>query len=200
MLQNQEEKLDYEVEREITRESYVIEIPYTPLELNNEIEIVVHSNNTKRLKCILSLFILIITLPITICDLLFAYTDTSCVYINLEKSNISIKYYLLVCGYTNILLLIYNIYIICFYIESYIEGFVNTNYIYLFVFDILQFILKLFLIVWNIIGIAIFWSAPYIRRSCRNVVYNYLFATIIIKTIFTIISYFKEKNKRFYID
>uniref|UniRef100_A0A6C0ER23 Transmembrane protein n=1 Tax=viral metagenome TaxID=1070528 RepID=A0A6C0ER23_9ZZZZ len=179
------------------------ETPYTSdIEIGNiietsniqseEIEIIV---NTKCVKTFLTAIIAFVTLPITIGDLVVGYTDNSCVYICPEQLNVNMKDYLFTCGYINILLFLYNLYIICFHLDSYYQPVVNTKFIYLFILDIIQLILKFFLIIWNLIGLLIFWSKLFVNTTCSNFVFNYLFVTILIKFIISIIFYCKEKDR-----
>ena len=64
-----------------------------------------------------------------------------------------------------------------------------------YIFMLFLYINGLFNIIWNIIGSIIFWSYMD-NNQCSNEVFNYLFASLIIKLVFcsTILLNNKKKN------
>lgn len=129
-------------------------------------------------------------MPFTVVDLIYAYRDTSCVYIYPEKLGINMRDYLQVCGYTSALLFVYKTITICrhtAYHEVDIFGLLLRQ-------EILQFIARCVLIVWNIIGAFIFWVELYTNTPCSKDVFNYLFVSLIIKLCGSLLFYVNTRN------
>lgn len=175
----------YDIE---SNEYAIVELPNVDFVINN-------FNNAIRVKCIkicLYILLFIIVLSVTIGDFVFGYTDTSCIYIYPDNFGINMKQYLLTYAYINIILLSYNIFILCFYIKS-LNELIYSNLLKLFTLDIMYLILKIFLIIWNIIGICIFWGL-FLIDKCSYKIFNYLLVTIIIKSIISLTFYCETNN------
>jgi len=187
-----EKSYNYDIESNMASASIIS--AEEPPNIDVIVDVEINSNISFRVKCCLKfwlcLLLLIVTLPITICDLVFGYTDTSCIYIYPDNFGVNMKEYLLTAGYINIILISYYIIFICFYIEPYYTCSYGNLLTF---FDILQFLLKIFLIIWNIIGACVWWGLFNIDK-CSDKIIHYLIVTIIIKLIVSIIFYCKVKN------
>ena len=135
------------------------------------------------------LIIVTICIPIILFDLVYAYTDKSCIDIYPNKLNINMKIYLLVSGYFGLadlfILICYTLFIS--YKDKDFDEYINILNLFTNV------VTKLFLAVWNIIGAIIFWGTLYHNDDCSRSTYNYLFATIIIKLV--LISFYLNKKR-----
>lgn len=121
--------------------------------------------------------------PFIICNLYYAYTDTSCVHKNNDNLQVNLFTYLVVDGLlSGIVLLMIIIYIIFMNIEK-----VNNKDNYLL--SLLERLFKIFTFAWTIVGAIIFWGNDN-SNSCDQSVYNYIFTILIIKLI-TISSFLK---------
>ena len=130
-------------------------------------------------------------IPFALLDLLYAYMDTSCVYIYPEKLDINMRDYLQVSGYTSILLFVYKT-IVIYRHTAYHE----VNIFELLIRqEIMQFIARCVLIIWNIIGAFIFWAELYTNTPCSKDVFNYLFISIIIKLCGSVLFYVNARNR-----
>ena len=132
------------------------------------------------------LLILLISIPLVIIDLYYAFTDQSC----LKHSTIpviNLFVYLLVSGiYTGLEVIMT---LITLYTTSKKIGDVK-QIIYI------QLYTTIFGFIWTLIGAIIFWKSFEYRDSCDNGIYKYLFAQIIIKFVLTVINFKRICNKR----
>jgi hypothetical protein len=144
-------------------------------------------------KFIAILFVAIVISPFIICDLLFGYTDDSCVDIYPQNLNfINMKIYLLVSGYYVIGLLSI-IAINWYFISDSNEG---VKIVLVAGLSILSHISKVFLILWNIIGAIIFWGTLNKRNYCSKSTNTYLFVSLILKLLLNFYNVMSTNNKR----
>lgn len=132
----------------------------------------------------------VFTMPFAVLDLIYAYRDHSCVYIYPEQLGINMKDYLQVCGYTSIVVFVYKS-IIIFRHTAYRD---EDMFELLIRQEMLQFIVRCALIVWNIIAAFIFWKELYTNTPCSKDVFNYLFVSIIIKLCGSVLFYVNARN------
>jgi hypothetical protein len=138
-------------------------------------------------------FVMIFAFPLTFCDLYYGYNDNSCVSEPAGKLAINLKDYLLIGGWINASILIILTLGLCFI------NFDKTNDTYfaccgglsIFILSIVN----IFSIVWNVFGAIIFWSLMD-TSDCGNSVYNYVFASLIIKLCFNVIGILQKKNDK----
>jgi hypothetical protein len=132
---------------------------------------------------------LLFGLPLVFCDLYYAYNDNSCVNSHVDRISINLKEYLLVSGLLTGCLL----FIIILGIMLFNE---NSKQTLLYLAMVIFIFASIFNTAWNIIGGVIFWG--YMDNSlCSNNVFNYVFASLIIKYVFAvfgILSNNKEKK------
>ena len=130
--------------------------------------------------------ILLIGLPITFCDIYYAYTDNSCVDSHVDRISVNLKQYLQVSGLLSGCFLFIVILCVLTYNEK-IKGLLFGVGIILFIF------LNMFNLAWNIIGGVIFWK--YMDNSlCSDNVFNYVFASLIIKYVCAAFSLFSNNS------
>lgn len=148
-------------------------------------------NTEKIIKTVLTIFISILALPFIICDLYYAYNDTSCVQEYPNKFNINLKIYLLLSGYMLLLNVIIIIFGLCMTSRIY-NDFINVSImIILGVFIMLSGILN---VIWNIIGAIVFWGNIYKNDNCDNRISTYIFVSLIIKLFANFMFIFNLRN------
>jgi hypothetical protein len=113
-----------------------------------------------------------------ICDLYYAYNDSTCVTNSAKPLNINLKDYLIVSGYILLGEIITLIYLCWTTIYNDVERSNCTTIIAI----ILIYFCAVFSLVWNIIGGVIFWSYMD-NTTCSSNVFNYVFTSLIIKYV-----------------
>lgn len=151
------------------------------------------------LKSAIWLLIMIISFPLPFCDLYYGYTDDTCVSEPAGKLAINLKDYLLVYGWIIMSILGLLSIALCF-IEFNSSSSRTSTSNGCFVFSrtfltIISALTNIFLIIWNIFGAVIFWSLMD-TSECSNSIYNYVFASLIIKIVFNVISILQSKNDK----
>lgn len=141
------------------------------------------------IKTIVILFIISFILPFIIIDLYIAYTDKSCVTIYPDKLKISLSIYLKVNSY--ILLFILSIYIAFIYKKIQLFAY---NEVIRTIFGLFIYISRIIMFGWNVLGAIIFWGYIAEKSNCSVVIYNYLYATFIIKLLIIIVLISNTKN------
>jgi hypothetical protein len=132
------------------------------------------------------LIILLITIPLVIIDLYYAFSDHSC----LKHSTIpviNLFIYLLISGiYTTgeVIMMFITLYTSCKKIDN-IKTIIHIK-LYTTIFGF----------VWTLIGAVMFWKSFDYHNSCDNGIYKYLFVQIIIKCVLTVINFKRICNKR----
>jgi hypothetical protein len=159
---------------------------------NREIE------NDNKIKAIILKFISIICVallisPFIICDLVFGYTDDSCVDIYPENmSFMNMKIYLLVSGYLAIGLLcciVTNLYLIS-------NDDVAENIISVAILSIILYVSQVFFVIWNILGSVVFWSTLNKDNYCSKSINTYLFVSLIMKLFANFCNIMATKEKK----
>lgn len=163
---------------------------------NNSLNNCIIKYKCDKLICFL---IVIIWLIIIFYDLYFGYTDNSCINEPAKKFDINIKYYLLVSGWTNIsfisiLIILFYGYIVIGNIK--IFKFVDKCNFFMFstgVVITLNSFMIIFLLLWNILGVIIFFVLVDTIKCDKNI-YNYIFASLLIKFILNYLNFKIIKN------
>jgi hypothetical protein len=130
------------------------------------------------IKILVTLFILCFTLPFIILDLYFAYNDKTCVNIYPNKLKISLSIYLQFNSY--FLLLLLTIYSLLIFKKIRIY---NYNEIIQTIINLFTIVIKVIIFGWNILGALIFWGDIAEKGDCSVILYNYLYATFIIRLL-----------------
>jgi len=178
-------------------------LPLTPTKLSTESSTIVKLNNDSitiessncAVNCCMKFtvwfIIMIFTFPIMFCDLYYGYTDNTCVNEPAGKLLINLKDYLVVSGWV-MMSFLSGISIGLAFIDF--DSF-NENMVYCGFFGtIIMGFIGIFLLIWNIIGAVIFWSLMDTSECSKNI-YNYVFASLIIKLVFNAIGLLNSKNK-----
>lgn len=139
------------------------------------------------------LIVVILVSPFVICDLVFGYTDDSCVDIYPENMGfMNMKIYLLVSGYLVIGLLLCIITNLSFVAKD------NTgdNIVLVAFLSIVIHISQVFFVIWNILGAVIFWGTLNKRNLCSKSINTYLFVSLIIKLVVNFYNIMSTNNKK----
>lgn len=143
------------------------------------------------------LILLMFISPFIICELYYAYNDTSCIYQKIEQLHMNLHDFLMISGYmgisvstiygviiytqdNNTLNLLYKMFISNGGINTNNEKPINVYLAKLFYFVICFF--GMFGLSWLILGSLIFWKFMDTSK-CSNSIYNYIYAELIIRWI-----------------
>ena len=132
------------------------------------------------IKYMISFVTFLLCFPIVICDMYYGYSKDSCVEEYPAKLNINMKIYLVVCAFTNILIMGLVICSISCLSRR------NSQSMNLYVVTVPKLIVtygSLFLLAWNIIGSVIFWGMLYNKNLCSSNISTYLFVTLVVKLV-----------------
>jgi len=137
---------------------------------------------------IIALF-LILT-PIIVCDLYFGFSDHTCINEMPNGLNYTLKLYLLVSGFMELIWLLVGIYTICLLsiTNDDITKFVYVN-------QFIKFGL-IFNLIWNILGAVTFWGSIYKGGHCDSETSTYIYVSLIIKLIGNLITLQQNSNKK----
>ncbi len=138
--------------------------------------------------CII-LLLMIVVLPILICDMYYAYNDDSCVNEYPQGLSINMKDYLLGCSYTSIVVMVILICVTCTVSKENIE-LINIS---ISIWPV--FILNSFSLIWHIIGANIFWGKLYPENLCNSSPSTYFFTSLIIKLLLSGSTFMKSNKK-----
>lgn len=153
------------------------------------------------IKIIATLLVISFIAPFTICDLYFGFTDDSCATEKPGKLAVDLRTYLVVCGLLGAAAIV--VFVICVCCFDILEEFLvqqpaqqreEPNFIMNLVFGVLTNVLRLFNVAWTIMGAIIFWKLID-NDSCNSGIYNYVFAQLIIRLIFTSSTLLKKQKK-----
>ena len=141
-------------------------------------------------KCCTVTMFLICMLPTIFCDIYYGLTDKSCINEKPDGINISLKLYLLVSGFTGLAIMLILICTTCSLSDN------NDNTFQLLFAGCIGVIVSLFSIIWNILGAVIFWGNIYKEDNCDSDVSTYIFVSLIIKFVGSLLSLKKQKNNK----
>jgi len=145
------------------------------------------ANDYKPVECVdklcVSTVLLLTGFPLIFCDLYFAITDQTCVH---WSPFLNLYIYLIVSAFYNMTMLVFQIgyVIIC---NMSIDRSINITYD-MSVGSVLSFIGAInitFTVIWTIVGAILFWT---VRLNCSEMMYNYMFWSLIIKTIIVFVN------------
>lgn len=136
------------------------------------------------------IIVLIICLPIIVCDLYFAYNDETCLNDYPANIDLNLKQYLIVSAFTS--LIIINIYMTL--MNYFTKDTYNDNMCLIISSFVFIGLLGIFALIWNILGAVIFWGYIYGNGNCSKKVSTYLFVSLILKFVFTVHSYKASKK------
>jgi len=142
-------------------------------------------------KLLILLLFIILVFPIIICDMYYAYNDDSCVNEYPKNLNMNMKQYLLGCAYSSIIIMVMICIILCIASKE------NIDIIDTCIFEncgCLSYIMKMFTIIWHILGAIIFWGTLYPENLCNKSASTYFFISLIIKLISYSTIFFKSNK------
>ena len=158
---------------------------------NNINDIHQNAKNIIFFKILAFIIFILFNFPIIFCDLYYAIKDNSCVNQKMDKLAVNMYDYLIVSGISSVIITFISILYIFYFDKIKDKKFVLFNILFI----LILYIICLFTIGWNIIGSLIFWHYMD-NNKCSNEVFNYLFASLIIKLIFcSSILFNSNKNK-----
>jgi hypothetical protein len=140
-------------------------------------EIEIRNGCIKFCSCII---IIIICVPIIVCDLYFGFTDISCINEIATGLNFTMKIYLLVSGFTEFIAMLITICIV----YSLSDNDYKNETILVFV----KYFGAVFQIIWNILGAATFWGTIYKEGNCNLNISTYIYISLIVKMVRNLIS------------
>lgn len=152
------------------------------------------STTNYYMKLFIWIIIMFFAFPLLFCDLYYGYNDTSCVSEPAYPLTINLKDYLLIGGWiysTILIILTIGLYFID--INS-LDNINNTCFICCGGLSIIILaIVNIYSSIWNVLGVVIFFGLMN-KSACDEEIYNYVFASLIIKIVFNAIGILKTKN------
>jgi hypothetical protein len=138
-----------------------------------------------------TLVMIVLTTPIIVCDLYFGFSDNSCINEMPDGFNYTMKLYLLVSGFMGLSWLLFIIYTTC---SLSINN--DNNQTSIICAGCIGLIVLLFNLIWNILGAVTFWGSIYKRGHCDSETSTYIYVSLIIKLIATLIGLQQNSNKK----
>ncbi len=189
-INNEETKIFSSIDTVNLNDYNNMPLPSNTKTINSKVIVKINNDSCCTSFCLKLFFIILILffgLPLTFCDIYYAYTDHTCVSSHVDKINLTLKDYLVVNGILTGCLLFLMILATIIFTDN------NAPYI-MTIGPIILVIASLFNVAWVVIGGVIFWG--YMDNSlCSNEVYNYVFASLIIKFISVGLGLFSNNNK-----
>jgi hypothetical protein len=143
-------------------------------------EITVSERNSKQRALTIGLAVVIVlfTCPIGIADLVYSFKDEECLNEYPDYIYLNMKKYLITSGILTLFTCLYMM-VNLFYLR-------DEPPICLMIINIVVVLtIQSFLIIWNVLGAILFWSFIYPDGNCSLDLSSYLFASLIIKLVFT---------------
>ncbi len=135
------------------------------------------SSGVKSVFFLVYVIILIIVMPLIICDIYYA-THSECVLHYPDDILVNMKTYLLVCASESLIILV----LIAVFIHNMSCDNRETE-MYTPIFFIIAFFIQVFTVAWHIVGGVIFWGTLYPEHLCTKQESTYLFVSLIIKLL-----------------
>jgi len=148
------------------------------------------------LKICKSLIVIVIITPITICDLYFGFTDTTCSREEPDELAISLRLYLLASGFSSAVAMLLLLCGICLIGPTDKINDSNCCMVCCGSFGLIT--ASLFGLIWNILGAIVFWGYIYGNGNCDKTFSTYVFVSLIIKLISLLTGMLsnKKENKK----
>lgn len=144
------------------------------------------------IKICIALIVLMIMSPIAVCDLYFGFSDSTCSREEKDNSNINLRIYLIVTGFIGIAFTIEMLMVIIWF-EAYKSSRINDCIMFYILIGTI--FVAIFNFIWTILGAVIFWGFIYENGKCSKTFSNYLFVSLIVKFIFTLLPLIFKINK-----
>jgi hypothetical protein len=138
-----------------------------------------------------TLLMIVLTTPIIICDLYFGFSHHSCINEMPDGFNYTLKLYLLVSGFMGLSWLLI---IICTTCSISKDN--NNNVTAIICTKFIGLVILIFNLIWNILGAVTFWGSIYKGGHCDSKTSTYIYVSLIIKLIGTLIALQQNSNKK----
>lgn len=171
-------------------EAGIVEIDKYPVRYKRDEEKTMYCWNMGLL-----LLVSIMVLPFGICSVYYAYTDDSCVDLKAGKLYVTLKDYLAVDGIIYLILYVVIIKNLMTIFNSYDKLQEPMKESTLLILKYVSFVVKGFLSSWLIVGATIFWK-EIDNDKCNDSIYNYVYASLVIKIVHTIIEIISNTNRK----
>ena len=142
------------------------------------------------IKMCTTLLMIVLTTPIIVCDLYFGVSDHSCINEMPDGFNYTMKLYLLVSGFMGLSWLLFMIYTTCSLSNN------NDNTASIICAGCIGLIVLIFNLIWNILGAVTFWGSIYKGGHCDSKTSTYIYVSLIIKLVGTLIALQQNSNKK----
>jgi hypothetical protein len=185
--------IDIESQNDTKYESQsVIDVPLRGILKNTDENIVDNKIVEKTLfKICFSLLVIVIMSPIIICDIYFGFSDTTCSSEKPHELEMSMKLYLIISGFLGLSAMIIILIGTAFFDQYKIS---DLGICGLFCGTIGLLCIIIFNLIWNILGAVVFWGYIYGNGHCDKSLSTYLFVSIIIKLISSLITFRSGKK------
>jgi len=185
--------IDIESQNDTKYESQsVIDVPLRGILKNTDENIVDNKIVEKTLfKICFSLLVIVIMSPIIICDIYFGFSDTTCSSEKPHELEMSMKLYLIISGFLGLSAMIIILIGTAFFDEYKIS---DLGICGLFCGTIGLLCIIIFNLIWNILGAVVFLGYIYGNGHCDKSLSTYLFVSIIIKLISSLITFRSGKK------
>jgi hypothetical protein len=142
------------------------------------------------IKLCTTLLMIVLTMPIIVCDLYFGFSDNSCISEMPDGFNYTMKLYLLVSGFMGLSWLLFIIY------TTSSLSINNDNTTSIICAGCIGLIVLIFNLIWNILGAVTFWGSIYKGGQCDSETSTYIYVSLIIKFVATLIALQQNSNKK----
>ena len=142
------------------------------------------------IKICTTLLMIVLMTPIVVCDLYFGFSHDSCINEMPDGFNYTMKLYLLVSGFMGLSWLLFMIYTTCSLSNN------NDNTASIICAGCIGLIVLIFNLIWNILGAVTFWGSIYKGGHCDSKTSTYIYVSLIIKFVGTLISLQQNSNKK----
>ena len=143
------------------------------------------------IKMCTTLLFIVLTTPIIVCDLYFGFSDHSCINEMPDGFNYTMKLYLLVSGFIGLSWLLFMIYTTCSLSNNN-----DNNQTSIICAGCIGLIVLIFNLIWNILGAVTFWGSVYKGGHCDSKTSSYIYVSLIIKLVGTLIALQQNSNKK----
>jgi hypothetical protein len=142
------------------------------------------------IKLFTTLLMIVLMTPIIVCDIYFGFSDNSCINEMPDGLNYTMKLYLLVSGFMGLSWLLFIIY------TTSSLSINNDNTTSIICAGCIGLIVLIFNLIWNILGAVTFWGSIYKGGHCDSKTSTYIYVSLIIKFVGTLISLQQNSNKK----
>jgi hypothetical protein len=160
------------------------------MSLDNE-TVEVPNNMKHAFSIAFTAIIIVFTCPIAIADIVYGARNDECLNEYPDSLHLNMKKYLIVSGVMTLVTGLYMIVNVCYILEN------NKITIAMMVLNLIfMMLMSIFSVIWNILGAIVFWKFIYPEGQCNEDVSSYLFASLVIKLVFTYMNMISAINRK----